>query len=128
MYRARLKTTTRGLKPLREQLTTTIPQISQVVLLDTLRNAGGSWPRYRTSVRWFNGVCEGRVTAVTFLDPSLRMIRLYLVPGSDRLIGVFSFLGIPWEVGYEVQVPILLPARDSVVVAERSWIRRNPKQ
>ncbi len=128
MYRARLKSVTRGLRPLRERLTTTIPQLSQVVLLDTLRRHGSNWPRYRTSVRWFNGACEGRVTAETFLDPSLRMIRLYEVPASDRLIGVFSFLGLPYEIGYEVQVPILLPARDSVVVAERSWIRRNTKK
>jgi hypothetical protein len=108
-YRTNLRRLTHSLRPLRELLTTTIPKDHEVAVLDTLKDDHGEWPRFRVRVRWFNGACEGWVEAVTHRDPSLRMVRLYQVPGGTDAIGVFSFVGVRTEFGYERQVPVLLP-------------------
>ena len=115
-YRANLRRLTRPLRRLPELWTTTIPQDHEVAALDTLRDDSGEWPRFRVRVRWFNGACDGWVEAVTYLDPSLRMIRLYQMPGRTDRIGVFSFVGVRTEFGYERQVPVLLPRDRNAVV------------
>ena len=107
---------TRSLAPLRELPSTTIPQEAKVAVLDTLENAYGHWPRYRVRVSWFNGVCEGWVETIVYRDTSVRMIRLFQVPGRKELIGVFSFRGIPTEGGYEKQVPVALPRDRNAIV------------
>jgi hypothetical protein len=116
-YELRLDQLQRKLRPLQEIRETTIPAVQQVLVLDSLERCGQMWPRYRVRVRWFNGACEGWVEAITYRDPSVRMIRLYRIPDRNDLIGVFSCLGIPCETGYEVQMPALLPRRWGSIVA-----------
>jgi len=115
-YRAKARALTRPLAPLHERSSTTIPQEAVVAILDTLKNDYGLWPHYRVRVTWFNGVCKGWVEANTYRDTSVRMIRLYQVPGREDLVGVFSFRGIPSEFGYEIQAPVLLPTDKRAVV------------
>ena len=83
---------------------------------------GWRWPRYRVRVSWFNGICEGSVEALTYRDQSVRLVRVYGFPPTvaKRVIGVMSFIGIPpFEQGYEVQLPLLLPeSGDPIPVLE----------
>ena len=120
-YRSRTRRVVRALTPLHELLTTTVPENSRVIAVDTVETESYRWPRFRVRVCWFNGACEGWVEATTYRDPSLRMIRLYQVPGGTDLIGVFSYIGKPDESGYEVQVPILLPHHGDPVRVLEWW-------
>jgi hypothetical protein len=63
-------------------------------------------PRYR--VRVYEPFSEDLLEVTTLVEPSVRMIRRYSIPGRMETIGVLSFRGIPHEAGYEVQIPILL--------------------
>lgn len=121
-YQMNLQFIERRLSPLNQRLTTTIPSIYRVTEMDTIESGGIRWPSYRVRVRWFNGACVGSVEAMAYRDPSLRMVRLYSILGRDDLIGVFSYIGIPFETGYEVQVPVLLPQERETVV-ELDWTR-----
>jgi hypothetical protein len=116
-YRLKERQITRRLRPLQERLSTTVAEHQQVLTSDTLENIYGRWPRFRVRVSWFNGACEGSVEATTYRDPSIRLLRIFQVPGRKDQIGVFSFIGIPVETGYEVQVPLLLPRRGEVATA-----------
>jgi hypothetical protein len=104
-YRARMRQLQKRLRPLKETLSTSVAQRHEVAQLDSLKNFSGTWGRFRVHVSWFDGLCEGTVEAITYRDPSLRMIHLYEVPGRNERIGVFSYTGLPYEVGYEVQWP-----------------------
>jgi hypothetical protein len=109
-YQANRRQLTRKLTPLVEYQWTTMPSLAQVVSRDSLARAGdGRYTRYRA--RAFFAGHEGTVEAITYVDPSVRMIRAYHVPEVGVMIGVFSFLGIPYEGGYEVQVPALVPSK-----------------
>lgn len=116
-YKKRLGRVRRSLKPLREMPWTSVAENFAILSSDTTTMYFQTWHRYRVRASWFNGVCEGGVEATTYREPSLRLLRFYPVPGGDESIGVFSYIGLPTESGYEVQVPILIPRdRDTVVV------------
>jgi hypothetical protein len=107
-YMRKLRQVTRRLRPLKEMLNTTVPEMFKIMSTDTIANPFGRWPRFRVRASWFGGVPQGWIEATTYRDPSLRMIRLFRIPAHDDLIGVVSFIGKPYEFGYEVQIPLLL--------------------
>src|SRR5262249_45908712 len=111
---------TKKLVPLEEEPWTTIPGRVQIVSRDTFKT---EWegPYVRYHVRGVFGGLEGTVEAVAYVDPAVRMIRHYYVRELGVHIGVFSFIGIPFEGGYECQIPAIMPRkRGSRVLLE--WI------
>ena len=106
-YKARFRRLMKKLSPLKEEFVTTVPGGFQIIKADTLKQFY-TFARYHVSARFSVG--SGSVEAVTYRDPSLRMVRYYFVPELGVGIGVFSFIGIPYEVGYEVQLPARVPA------------------
>ena len=113
-YARHLRELQARLHPLVERRTSTIAENETILRLRNLTNTSGHWLRYQVCVSWFNGICEGKVQAVVYREPSLRMLRVFAV--RDRMIGVFSFVGQPFEVGYEIQIPALLPRANETVV------------
>lgn len=103
---------TARLRPLAEEPAPTVLRRT-VLRADSLTAFERRWPRFRVRARGpriFNGVLE----VTTIGDPEVRVVRAYTVPGGGR-IGVVSFRGLPFEDGYEVQVPALLPSdRDTL--------------
>jgi hypothetical protein len=103
------------LSRLEELLTTTFPSRLDIVHHDSLRNGYGNWGRYRVRVSDFGGFCEGTIEAITYNDPAMRLLRVYRVPESERMVGIVSFFGLPLESGYEVQSAVILPERNQFV-------------
>ena len=69
----------------------------------------------RPYARFLVNVSDWRVSEVgfevhTIVEPSVRMLRKYQVPGRSETFGVLSFRAIPTEWGYEAQIPVLLSA------------------
>jgi hypothetical protein len=114
-YARRVAALRRGLTTLEEVPATTIAENRDVSRLDSLRSHSFTAARYRVRVSWFGGVCEGTIEAVTYEDPSLRLLRVYRVPGTERWLGIVSFLGLPFESGYELQSALVLPGRGEIV-------------
>jgi hypothetical protein len=121
LYQARLRRLTRRLVPLQEQEETTVPYRVEIVSRDTFRTEWqGPFARYRVRGRF--GHREGTVEAITYIDPGVRMIRYYYIRELDVGIGVFSFIGIPFEGGYEVQIPAIVPSKRGTRVLLQ-WVR-----
>ena len=109
-YDARLRRLTKKLRPLKEEPITTIPDLVQIVSMDTFKTEWqGPFARFRVRGQFRAG--EGTVEAVTYIDHAVRMLRYYYVPELRAHIGLFSFIGIPWESGYECQIPAIVPQR-----------------
>jgi len=115
-YEAELQTLRGKLKPLKEYPNTTIPSHQVVLSRDTLQIYIGAVERMRVEVRWFGGACEGKVLATVYRDPSIRLVRHYWIKERGVTLGVLSYVGDPFEGGYEVQVPLRLPRDRSVTV------------
>lgn len=100
------------LRPMPEGAWPTIPTLRTVLRVDALEAPGGRWTRFHVRARGsrlFNGVLE----VTTIGDPDVRVVRRYDLP--DLRIGIVSFRGLPWEDGYEVQIPVILPGdRDTL--------------
>src|SRR5206468_3092399 len=84
----------------------TVFHYTRVLSVDTLKSEyEGRTVRYRMEV--FDGnICEGSFEVTTLAEPSVRMIRKYRVPGQEYRFGVLSFRAIPYEMIYEVAVPL----------------------
>ncbi len=109
LYDANLAALRRRLRPLDEHLCETIPAETIVMGVDTSRTRNGPWARYHVRVR--DPMCLGDATLemTTVGDPCVRLIRQWTIPGRSERIALVSFRGLPYETGYEVQVPVLLP-------------------
>lgn len=109
-YNTRLRQLTRKLTPLEEDPWTTMPSLPQIASRESLVAIGdGRYTRYRVSARF--GGRDGTIEAITYVDPTVRMVRHYSFRELQMSIGVFSFIGIPSEGGYEVQVPAVIPSK-----------------
>jgi hypothetical protein len=61
------------------------------------------------------------IEVVTWRDPSV-FVRTYEIPGRPEHLLVLSFIGDPYEGGYETQVPVILGAgTDTLRVEHRRW-------
>jgi hypothetical protein len=119
-YSLRYARLLKRLTPLRQVVPSETFVLVNVIHADTVTNEWyGRWVRYRIRAR--SRFFEGTVEATTFGDTSLRVIAQYEIPGRSERVGIGSFLGTPWEGGYEIQVPFILPKRDEVVRLE--WKR-----
>ncbi len=113
-YELKLKNLRSELARLRRRMAPTVPGWCEVLEVDTLRNATGPWPRYRIRVADASALGNDRLMVTSYKEPSVRFIDHYEIPGRRERIEIVSFIGKPYEMGYEVQVPIVLrPPRDS---------------
>jgi len=107
LYDGRLRRLTKKLLALKEVTQTTIPDLPEILSKDTLMTTwSGPFERYHVRMRFRT---EGTVEAITYRDPSVRMIRYYYFPELKVGVGLFSFVGIPDESAYELQIPAILP-------------------
>jgi len=96
-----------GLAPLEEATDcSTVPDMTNVLESDSVGNDWYPARRYRIRARF--RCVEGWIEAIVFREPSIRLLRLYRIPGERIAVGIFSYVGIPHEGGYEVQVPVAL--------------------
>ena len=82
----------------------------QVLAADTLKDQwGGSIPRFRVEIQ-LPGLEDvpNVVRVTTYVTPEVTVPRVYEFPNGPSRIAVVSFRGIPWETGYECQVPVLI--------------------
>ncbi len=87
--------------------------------------SGSYFKRYRIRVSDAN-IVEGEFEITTLCEPSARLIRKYRVGETGPTFGILSFRGIPIEMCYETQVPVLLsPRPQSMKNTPRKveWIR-----
>lgn len=121
-YRARLARLRRGLVELEELGCTSIPARVEVDRLKPLQTPDGAeFSRYRVTARDFGGFCVSGVQLTAYRDPSVRMLRVFRVPGTPVCVGIVSFIGLPFETGYERQVPICVSEESTQVVRIRDW-------
>lgn len=97
---------------------------TQVVGLDTVEVAGIRWPRYRILLQRLDNDWPGTLEVRTYRDPSVRVLSLRPIPGEKLQLGIVSFLGIPYEGGYETQTPVLLGNTPDTTRVEWSPFRR----
>jgi hypothetical protein len=76
---------------------------------DTLSAGDGAYRfvRYRLEVG-DPQICDCSFDVTTLVEPSVRMIREFQVPGTEHRFGFLSFRAFPTEMGYEVQFPVPL--------------------
>ena len=66
---------------------------------------------------WRLGQTRYRVT--TYRSPTVVVPRIFEIPGRSERVAVLSFTGIPYEGGYECQVPVLVaPACGDPIAVE----------
>lgn len=64
---------------------------------------------------------ERPIEVVTWRDPGV-FIRTYEIPGRPESLLVLSFIGDPYEGGYETQIPVILGSgTDTLRVEARRW-------
>jgi len=86
----------------------TIPIYREVLRVDSLRLPHlGSMARF--PVRFMDpAFMESHLEVTTLVEPTVCVPRHYRVPGRREIFAVVAFRATPYEMGYEVQVPVLL--------------------
>jgi len=105
----RLNTIRKRLQPLKLVEPNRVMYESRVLAADTLRDSlNGSIPRFRVEIH-LPGLEDvpNVVRVTTYVTPEVTIPRVYEFDDSSRL-AIVSFRGIPWETGYECQVPVLI--------------------
>ncbi len=118
-YEAHLAGLKKRLRPLEEIAWTTIADNRRVESADAVRKGADMRARFGVRARWFvGGDGAGWVKVIAYDEPSVRLTRLYAVPGKVDRIGVISYVGVPFEDGYEVQVPLRFPRSGFITTSE----------
>ena len=120
LFQSEMKKLRRRLRPLEEESGPAIFQYMHVLSVDTLKSEyWGPIARYRLEVS--DGVCGCRFEVTALTEPSVRLIRRFRVPGKEYRFGILSFLGIPYETIYEVQIPVVLDGKRVRRVEWKPW-------
>jgi hypothetical protein len=98
----------RRLRPLKEVIAPSIPYLSPPADREILSTEGQGFIRYVVHLAGLRYVWQGRAEVVTYGDSVVRVVRVHSIPGRGELVLTLSFVGMPMEGGYEVQVPVLL--------------------
>lgn len=120
-YQRKLRSLKQRLRALTEEPIPTV-LYGEIVRQDSLVAFGTTWPRFRVSVRGAAHLFNGTLEVTTIGDPEVRVIRRYVVP-KVMSIGIVSFRGLPFEWGYEVQVPAVLPGDRKALRIVRDELR-----
>ena len=75
----------------------------RVLAIDTLTTPYDSRTRYRVEMN-----LGQRVIVTAYRQSEVSTLRYYSIPGRPEMLAILSFVGIPFEEGYEAQVPVLL--------------------
>jgi hypothetical protein len=81
---------------------------SRVIDHDTLRTRHENVPRFVVSVVLPHAFVDEPLEIGTLRDPDVRVLAIHPIPGRSEWLAIVSFVGIPAEGGYEVQMPVLL--------------------
>lgn len=112
--RRRWRTIVGRLKPLVPAAELTLPSVT-IVDADSIAYRGTGGPpalaRYRVRLRGLGGVFQGPFDVTTYGTPQVAVPRVYRIPGRREMLAVVSFIGVPIEIGYEAQVPVLISNR-----------------
>ena len=81
---------------------------------DSVASLGGDsfFKRYRMRVS-DPGIADEEFEVTTLCEPVVRMIRRLRAGNAGPTFGIFSFRGVPVEMCYETQVPVLLSSSTS---------------
>lgn len=82
---------------------------------DTTIRTGETTFVYHIDVPYQVGLWNQSLQVTAFRDSTVRLLSLYTVPGRRERLAVVSFMGIPYEGGFEVQAPALVRGRSHVV-------------
>jgi hypothetical protein len=93
------------LEPLVPSPVALVPK-QRVIVADTLTGPYEGMPRFRVEISSLGMPLH----VTTYARPDVFTLRLYEIPGRRENLAILSFTGIPWEAGYETQVPIVLGA------------------
>lgn len=64
--------------------------------------------RYRVRVSRLDRNWDGSLEVQTYQDSTVRVVSVHPVPGHRERLAIISFVGIPYEGGYETQIPMLI--------------------
>ncbi len=107
---AQLRRLRARLRPLHPAAWQTLPIRSEVVASDSVANDMGQSRRLRMRV-WFSAGLAFEVT--TWGSSTVVRPAAYEIPGRSDQIWILAFMGDPFEVGYETQVPVLVRKDDA---------------
>lgn len=120
-YSKQLERLRRRLRPLREESGPTMFDFRRVLEADTLRSPyWGRRARFRVEVSQA-GICDCSFEVTTIIEPDVRMIRTFAVGPEGPRFGILSFRAKPYEMGYEVQIPVLLEAGSKRRIEWKPW-------
>jgi hypothetical protein len=117
-YRRRLATLRARLTPLRPLRSDAISFHYVSVRSDTMVSIHDTLARFLLSGRLTWEGTSAPVMIRCYNTARADLIRGFEVPGEHRAIAIVSFIGIPWEGGYVLQVPVLLGEAS----APRRWL------
>jgi hypothetical protein len=109
LFAERLAALRARLRPFVETIGPTVFHYNWETKQDSVESIGGGSYFKRFKIR----VSDNAITSETFevttlVEPVVRMTRKYRVGETGPAFGILSFRGIPVEMGYETQVPVLL--------------------
>ena len=122
-YRSEFSSLRRRLKPLREETVPELPRMLQVSSSTISDPTGMSRTRYVVRGRFHHAALGTEFEAVTYDEPSVHLAHLFSIPNRNEKVMIVSFRGIPYEEGYECQVPVLVSGTGptSVKVEWKRW-------
>lgn len=91
----------------------------EILHADTLNAPHGRFPTFVVRVR--DPLIGDFIVENVLCTPRVVMVRRYRSPDESLRIGVLAFQAIPWELCYEVQVPIAIPPAGPVRVRWVWW-------
>lgn len=107
---AQLRRLRARLRPLHPAAWQALPIRSEVVASDSVANDRGLSRRLRVRVSFGLGP---EFTVTTWGSPTVVRSSAYEIPGRSDQIWILAFMGDPFEVGYETQVPVLVRKGDA---------------
>lgn len=125
---SKLQDLRRRLRPLKDLPSLTVFHHTSILKEDSVASVDRShyFKRYRISVRDLQ-ITDEAFEVTTLSEPVVRMIRRLQAGDNGPFFGILSFRGVPIEIGYETQVPVLLsspsPRSPKKPPTKIGWIR-----
>ncbi len=98
--------------------------ITKVLATDSVDIQGIEMTRYHVRVSRLDTDWGGALEVQTYRDSSVRVLSIHPIPGRKERLAIVSFIGIPYEGGYEAQLPIMLETSSETSRIEWDPFRR----
>jgi len=109
------------LHPFKDESGASVFHYTRVLAVDTLKSEyWGSIVRYRILAS-DPEICLDSFELSTLVEPSVRMVRRYRIPNGKQRFGILSFRALPYEMVYEVQIPVLLKGEVTQRIEWKRW-------